>query len=214
MNRKPPVSPRHCAAFVLCAVLLAIAQPCLFAQGTTQATTVLRTGTGGGPLVTGTQTFFIPESITPQEIEIAVGFATDEVFIPQTFFDSLTLTIQDDLATLGAIFLTIDTTGTQWAPTPGGGVVIDPDSIIRQSIGFPVIAGDIPANQIAYALKLPIPPALTGRQLTLYLDLFDNGNSDPSLGWMSDVIVVPEPTTAALIALGGLLLFRRKSRNA
>jgi hypothetical protein len=212
MNRKLAVSFRHFAAFILCAAVLAIAPRCVLAQGSTQATTILRTGSGG-PLITGTQTFFLPESQVPQEIEIAVGFATDELPGSGTFFDSLTLTVQDDLAAFAAIFMTIDTTGTLWAPTPGG-VFIDPNSIVRQTILFPDITGAVPANRVAYMLKLPIPAVMTGRALTLYLDLFDNANSDASLGWMSDVVVVPEPTIAALLGLGAVLFFRRKSSKA
>lgn len=213
MKRNPVCSLRHCAAVVLCgAAVLASAPGDAAAQGTAEPQTILQTG-AGGPLITGTQSFFMPGAPAAQQIQIAIGFSTDESLVPETFFDSLTLTLQDDVTSLTAVFFTIDRSGSFWAPTTPGGIAIDPDSIGRDPIPFPDLAPDY-AFKVAYYLTLPIPAPMTGRQLTLYLDLFDNQNTAGSLGWMSQVTVVPEPSAMALIALGFALIARLRSKRA
>ncbi|HYG23694.1 MAG TPA: hypothetical protein VEH04_13000 [Verrucomicrobiae bacterium] len=214
MKCHPAISIGHCIAACL---LVAFFSPAFAwstaGQGTVQPISVLRTG-AGGPLVSGSQTFFVPQSAQAQQITIAVGFGTDEIVLPETIFDSLTLTIEDAAASLSALFLTMDITGTFWAP-PGSGLFIDADSIGRELIDFPEIPGGSPANRTAYSLTLPIPAEMTGHSLTLYLDLFDNGNGLPSLGWMSQVIAVPEPAAGMFVLLGALLLVaRNRSQKA
>jgi PEP-CTERM motif. len=190
---------------------LAGSPPSALAQGTFGPDIVVRTS-DGGPLISGMQSFFIPASETVQQIQIAIGFATDEVVSPETFFDSLTLTLQDDLANLTALYFTIDCTGTFWAPNTPGGLGIDPESIGRENIAFPDLEPNY-SSKVAYFLSLPVPASMTGRQLTLYLDLFNNGDNVGSLGWMSHVVVVPEPGTAALAALGLVLAARWRARR-
>ncbi|HEY9510904.1 MAG TPA: PEP-CTERM sorting domain-containing protein [Verrucomicrobiae bacterium] len=212
MKRNPVSSFRHCAAAILCGLgILAAGHKNAAAQGVIDPAAILQTGTGN-PLTTAVQSIFLPASTVPMQIQIAVGFSTDETFAPETFFDSVTLTLSDDLASLAAIFFTMDCSGAFWAPTPGGGIPVDANSIERTSIEFPDLT-PVHANQVAYYLTLPVPASLTGRQLNLYLDLFDNQNSAGSLAWMSQVTVVPEPATAALIALGMFCFaFRRNSK--
>lgn len=178
------------------------------AQGVVDPLVVLRTGTGG-PLITASQSFFVPASANPQTLQIAVGFSTDEIVAPDTFFDSVTLTLEDELASLAAIFFTIDISGTYWAPTPGG-VFIDPDAIVRSAIPFPTLT-PVHASQVAYSLTLPVPASMTGKQLNLFLDLFNNQDAAGSLAWMSPVTIVPEPASFAMALLGaGWLVWRRR----
>jgi len=212
MKRNQVNSLRHCAAVLLCGLIFLGAVRNAAAQSVIlDPIAVLQTG-NGETLHSAWQSVFIPESAFPQQIQIAVGFSTDETFAPETFFDSVTLTLQDELSSLAAIFFTMDCSGAFWAPLPDGGIPVDPNAIGRESIEFPDLS---PAyvHQVAYYLTLPIPASLTGRQLNLYLDLFDNQDTAGSLAWMSQVTVVPEPGAAALAALGtALFALRRKSK--
>jgi hypothetical protein len=212
MKRNQVNSLRHCAAILLCGLIFFGAHRNADAQGVIlDPVAVLQTG-NGETLHSALQTLFIPQSAFPQQIQIAVGFSTDEIFAPETFFDSVTLTLQDELSSLAAIFFTMDCSGVFWAPLPDGGIPVDANAIGRESIEFPDLSPAY-AHQVAYYLTLPIPASLTGRQLNLYLDLFDNQNATGSLAWMSQVTYVPEPGTAALVALGTVLFaLRRKSK--
>lgn len=144
--------------------------------------------------------------------QFAFGFSTDEEPAPGLFLDSFTLSLVEAQGTLGAIFNTTDRTGSFWAPPAPGTVFVSPDSILRQPIAFP----DLPANhthRFAYLVTAPIPAELVGKNLTFYADLFDNGNTAHSLGWVSGVTPIPEPSTWLLAMVGALLAFGLKWRT-
>ena len=183
----------------------------LFAQGVNEPAFVLRTA-GNGPLVSATQSVFVPGGITAPELLISIGFATAETWTPGSILDSVTLTLRDQLSLNTAIYTTIDGSGTLWAPTPGG-LAIDPDSIVRSSIPFPSLTPDLPFKW-AYLLRLPVPEEMLGRTLDLHLDLFDNQNGSHSLAWMSGVVVIPEPSGPVVLGCGvlALILFTRRHK--
>jgi hypothetical protein len=176
----------------------------LQAQGVNEPAFVLRTG-GNVPLVSATQSVFVPGNITAPELLISIGFATAESWTPGSFLDSVTLTLRDQVSLNTAIYATIDGGGTLWAPSSGG-LTIDPDSIIRSTIPFPSLTPELPFKW-AYVLRLPVPEQMLGRSLDLHLDLFDNQNGSQSLAWMSGVVVIPEPSGAVIFGCGVLALF-------
>lgn len=191
---------RHIIAFVMTLCCLGALTQTAHAQGSFEPAYVIRTGTAPGPLITVSQNVFLPASGLEQMLYLAFGFSTSEAIAPQTFLDSVTLTLKDETAGTAAIFATIDRTGTYWAPTPGG-LPVDPAAIIRHPISFPNLSPAY-ANQWAYLVGLPVPAAWSGKNLTLYLDLFDNQNDSGSLGWMSEGSLVPEPAAFSLLGVG------------
>jgi hypothetical protein len=176
-------------------------------QGLAQGLSVVRTGTGS-PLVTESQTIFVPASDNGAWIRLAVGFATDETVAPNTVFDSATLTLQYGSATPTAIIFTADCNGWFWSPS-GGTIAIAPNSIDRSSILFPDLTPTY-AQQTAWLLTVPVPFSMTGQTLNLHLDLFDNQNSFGSLAWMGPATVIPEPSIFALSAIVAAFVLRRR----
>jgi hypothetical protein len=156
-------------------------------------------------LVTATQSIFVPGNITVPELLISIGFATAETWAPGSILDSVSLTLRDSAMPNTAVFTTIDGGGVLWAPATPGGLAIDPDSIIRSTLPFPGLTPDLPFKW-AFLLRLPVPEAMRGRSLDLHLDLFDNQNGSHSLGWMSEVAVIPEPSGPLILGCGVLAL--------
>lgn len=189
---------------MLCGAILPSHVRPLLAQGLS----VVRTGTGGSPLATESQTIFVPFSDNGAWIRLALGFATDETVAPNTLFDSATLTLQYGSTAPTAIVFTADCNGWHWSPS-GGTVVIDPNEIDHSSILFPDLTPTY-AQQTAWLLTFPAPPSMTGQTLDLHLDLFDNQDSVGSLAWMAPATVIPEPSIFTLSVLGAAFAMRRK----
>ena len=145
-------------------------------------------------------------------VQFAFGFSTDEESVPGSFLDSFTLSLSEAEGSLSVIFNSSDRAGSIWAPTTPGTIFVSPDSIVRQPVTFPDLSPNH-AHQFAYVVTAPIPDELTGKNLNFYADLFDNGNTTHSLGWVSSVTLVPEPSSWRLAAVGLLFLFGFKWRT-
>lgn len=171
------------------------------AQGTL---TVLNTG-GGQPLVSEVRPLFVDAALLQPRLLFNFGFATDETFVPDTFLDSFTVTIQSSNQLFTAVYLTTDASGTILAPPTPGTLVIDPATITTSALAYPSLQ-PILANQLAFQVSAPIPAQFVGGQINVYFDLFDNLNANASQGWFSDlrVTAVPEPHAWMLLLLAGL----------
>lgn len=171
------------------------------AQGTL---TVLNTG-GGQPLVSEVRPLFVDAALLQPRLLFNFGFATDETFVPDTFLDSFTVTIQSSNQLFTAVYLTTDASGTILAPPTPGTLVIDPATITTSALAYPSLQ-PILANQLAFQISAPIPAQFVGGQINVYFDLFDNLNANASQGWFSDlrVTAVPEPHAWMLLLLAGL----------
>jgi hypothetical protein len=145
-------------------------------------------------------------------VQFAFGFSTDEEPAPGLFFDSFTLSLFEAEGSLGVIFNTSDRAGSVWVPATPGTIFVSPDSMVRQPITFPDLSPNH-AHQFAYVVTAPIPDELMGKDLNFYADLFDNGSTTHSLGWVSSVTLVPEPSPWLLAAVGLLFLFGFKWRT-
>jgi hypothetical protein len=174
----------------------------LFGQGSIDPL-VLRTG-WGIPLTTEWQPLGLAPQMEGSQVQFHFGFSTDESFSPGQFFDSFTITLQDEATLSSVVYLTADAGGVTCAPFTPGGITLLPASIARTSISFPVLQ-PVLAYQNAYGVTAPVPSQFAGHPVTLYFDLFDNLDSTQSLGWFSDVSMVPEPGAGVLLAVGGLL---------
>lgn len=150
----------------------------------------------------------------PGGLSFAFGFTTAEQAGPGGFLDSFTISVADvNQPGVVSYFVVIDAQGAVVAPVTPGTVFVDPTSVSLTPIAFPA---SLPAfaRSWAYRASLVMPAELADKQVNVFLDLFDNGDALPSLGWASDVVVIPEPSVA-LIGLVGLLVWvwRGKTRR-
>lgn len=167
--------------------------------------TVFRTGTNES-LVTLSLPFGAPPTNSPSFLRFDFGFATDEPDVPDTFFDSFSVTLQPSDQSGTALLLTADRTGVQWAPPNPGGLWIDPTDVERASSSFPNLNPAL-ALKFAYSISFALPPMLTGGPLYLFFDLFDNLNAAASMAYVQSVRIESSVPSAlklvSALAIGG-----------
>lgn len=147
--------------------------------------TVLRTGSGQ-PLLTHSLDLLLPGIEREPTLLFEFGFATDEINLPEAFFDSFSVTLQPTDAAKTALLLTMDTTGLVRAPYNPGGLVLTETAIDLQSVGFPDLSPTL-ALQAAFTVSFNLPGDLAGEAATVYFDLFDNQNPLASLAYVRNV---------------------------
>ena len=173
----------------------------ILAQGSLVA---LRTGVGL-PLQTESRSLALTGVEVEPVLQFSFGFATEEKFIPDTVFDSFTVTLQSSTSSLTAVCLAADIGGLLLAPPTPGGLTLDPATLRAQAIVYPSLQPVLPVRS-AFQVSLPVPVSLRGGPVNIFFDLFDNLDSAASQGWFSDIVVlqVPEPRTWGLMFLSGL----------
>ena len=129
------------------------------------------------------------------------GFSTDEIVRAGEIADSFTISLVDDQGGLALVLVTADAGGVVWAPETPGTTPVARDSIVAAAIEYPSLT-PVLANPLAYAIEVALTDEVLDRPLTLYFDLFSNDNDIASQAWFSEVTVVPEPATVALLAVG------------
>jgi hypothetical protein len=147
-----------------------------------------------------------------QFLEFQFGFSTDEEIVPATFLDSVTFTLEGVASGNFAAFVTVDRSGSYWAPAITGGLTLDPTSIERQAISFPDEVTPSHAHEFAYFVRAQIPTELRGESLQFHMDLFSNDNGVQSLAWVGPAVVVPEPSSALILLIGAIFYFGFKWR--
>lgn len=167
--------------------------------------TVLITG-GGQPIATVERDFEISPLVVDPLVTFRFGFATDEVFEPGELFDSFSVLLRNPTSGAIGFLLTADASGIIWAPAMEGGFQLDPTSIIRRPATFASVQPAL-ANQLAYEVSFALPEAFAGERLNVVFDLFDNQNSTRSLGYFSDLTVIPEPSLGAILIGGAAITF-------
>jgi hypothetical protein len=190
-------------------IAAAIALPSvLVARG---ETIILHAGGGSTPI---TDTRLLDAVNGPTAwVEFDFGFATAEEAPGQTFFDSVTVTLQGSAPSATATIVTLDRTGALFAPFTPGGITLEPASITWREISFPDEFNPEFSFRRAYAVTAPIPQELLGQPITFIMDLFDNQNGVASVAYATGPTVVPEPTALLLAFVGTLFVFGLKWRN-
>lgn len=181
------------------------------AQGVMGDPFVLRAD-GSQALHTETRSVLMPAASDETFLAFHFGFETDEVFGPGTIFDSFSIGIENEAGDRFATLLTADASGVVYAPATPGGVSIPGGAITASLIPVPPLNQNLTQRYAAYVQAF-LPQDFAGQEATLYFDLFDNQNGTASLGWFTDLTVVPEPTTTLLLGLGALLLLGLRKRN-
>ena len=193
------------------AILLLIVVSTLFtrAQGTLNFVT-LQTG-GDVPLVSNQEVLSYDGS-AGSILTFDFGFFSNEQPSPGAFLDSFTITLQDSSSST-AVLGTIDASGVLWAPPTLGGIPLSDSDLIR-SLVSPPDGAPVSGRGIGYAISLILPANLSGPNLTLYFDLFDNQDSNQSLGWYTapQITAVPEPEFSILFTSALLGWFIRRKR--
>lgn len=170
--------------------------------------------TGGGQPLVSQQEVLDTTGIPAPELEFDFGFLTDEIPSPGNFLDSFTVSIGDDAGDV-ATLLTIDASGVTWAPVSPGGVPVEDSQIIRSAI-TPPSQDPVNGRGTAYSVTVPVPQQLSGTNVTVFLDLFDNQDDVMSAGWSANLRMTntPEPQLAALVAVGvAMFAIARKARR-
>jgi hypothetical protein len=123
------------------------------------------------------------------------GFATEEEPVPQTFVDSFSVTLQALGAGGGtALLLTADVFGPAWAPSNPGGLLVEATSLSYTNVPFAAVTPSLPLRS-AYSVSYLLPPELSGRSVSLFMDFFDNGSALRSLAYVTNVRVESAPDT-------------------
>jgi len=166
--------------------------------------TVFRTGTNE-TLLTLSLPFSAPPTNSPSLLRFEIGFATAEPDVPDTFFDSFSVSLQNADLSATALLLTADRTGVQWAPANPGGLTLDPANVEYADASFADLNPAL-ALKFAYSVTFALPALLTGSPLTLLFDLFDNLNTAASLAYVQGVRIesaVPVAKLHSATLVGG-----------
>ena len=174
----------------------------LSAQGTVESPIVLRIE-GQDPLYSRSLPVRFPATPGGNELEFKFGFETDEIFAAGKIFDSFTLTLQNGNGSITVVLLTADASGLSVAPATPGTALLPADSLAVVPIASPLLNPNL-SHQSAFNVHALLPDQWLGQDAILFLDLFSNNDGVNSQGWLSGVVLVPEPSGVALLCLMGL----------
>jgi hypothetical protein len=163
------------------------------------AATLLETG-GGSELITVEQQVLLPLAERPF-LYFDFGFATEEQPQAQEFSDAFSISLRSEDGGAYTFLLTADVSGVGWAPEMAGGFQLEQNGIAREPIDFPMSGNNLP-SQFAYRVSFAVPDPFVGERLDVIFDLFDNQNSLRSIGYVSDLTIVPEPRSWLIFVFG------------
>lgn len=167
----------------------------------------LQTG-NGSPLQTLGAPLIVPAG--NPILQCHFGFSTSETNLAGGFLDSFSFTLQSNDGLATALLLTADAHGVSWSPPNPGGVILNPNDLLRTPVSIPGFAQGY-HTLLAYEVSFLVPSEFSGKPATLYLDLFDNLELPNSLGWADNIAIVPEPSVIVL-GLFGLAIIAGRTR--
>jgi len=172
--------------FGLCASI------CLPGYGLAQGGLVALNTGGGQLLVTESRSLSVDSSLVLPALEFEFGFATDESLQAGIFFDSFTVTLQDQSGSPTAVYWTIDVSGLVTAPPTTGAMDLDASGVRTYARAYPNLTPVLNQRQ-GFQARALIPPAFAGRPVTVFFDLFDNQDDQRSQAWFTEPRIVAAP---------------------
>ena len=160
--------------------------------------TSLQTG-GTEPLVSATGLLHeaLPEGLF---LRFRFSYGTDELPTAGEFKDAFSISLFGDNEELNALLLTADVFGLHLTPENPGGIEIPAGSLQLTTAEIPAATAAF-GSSLSFNVQAELPTQFIQGSLNLRVDLFDNGNSVQSLGYIDQIAVVPEPGVYSLAAL-------------
>ena len=162
-----------------------------------QGAVLLQTGSGS-TLTRSNLSWSASTNLSHPALVFAFGFASDETFAPAEFLDSFSVTLRDEARSFVAPVLTADVWGSTVAPANPDGAQFDERDLQLELLPLPPLFAAFRSQQ-AFLVLVVLPPTLIGQRGTLGLSLFDNLNTNRSLGFISHISVVPGPGTFMVV---------------
>jgi len=190
--------------FALCATI------CLPHYALAQ-TGIVSLNTGGGQLlVSESRGLSVDSNQVLPALEFEFGFATDESFQAGSFFDSFTVTLQDQSGSPTAVYWTIDASGLVAAPPTAGALNLNVSGVRTYTRAYPNLSPALSQRQ-AFQARALIPPEFAGRPVTIFFDLFDNQDDQKSQAWFTEPRIVGAPLLSLSTLTGDQLAISRLS---
>ena len=194
------------------AAVLLLGAANVWGQSALQGTTL----TTGGGFSLHSVTVDVPgrPSVLTNMLQMIVGLSTDERRQPQVIPDAVTVNVVDLTGQKIAVVVTADITGFVWRPETPWAIPLSASSVSASLVAFPSL-DPVRETANAYMVLFQLPATFYGEEIKIVMDLFDNQNALGSTAFLGNVALVPEPSAALLLGLGGLAglipLFRRRS---
>jgi hypothetical protein len=166
------------------------------------------------PDVLQSQTLQAPPELTASgKLQYEIGFSTRERVDLGFLFDSLTVAVASADGSGAVNLFTADVFGLSlmpFSPTGllGNGAITARPTSLRTSLL------DNPTVSFAYAVEVTLPPALAGTELRTTFNFFNNGDDVPTQSYAT---LIPEPSTLALLSVGGAfcwwVIYQKRTRK-
>jgi hypothetical protein len=162
------------------------------------------------PDVLQSQTLQAPPELTASgKLQYEIGFSTREQVDLGFLFDSLTIALANADGSSAVNLFTADVFGLTIVPFSStglmgnGGVAGQPTSLRTSLL-------DNPTMSFAYAIEVTLPPSLAGTELRTTFSFFNNGDDVPTRSYAT---LIPEPSTLALVGVGGAFALAAVNRK-
>lgn len=163
--------------------------------------------TGSPDLITRILTF--PRDGRTSRLDFEIGFSTLEPASEGQFSDSFTLSVSGGQSPAYSVLFTFDAFGVARLPNFPGAFTLPADSLQLLAIDprIPTLPGAI--SSYSFLAKLDLPLEFTAEELTVTLDLVDNGNTRMSRGYTLLQSQVPEPSVVGLLVIPLVWMLRQ-----
>lgn len=168
--------------------------------------------TGSPDLITRILTF--PRDGRTSRLDFEIGFSTMEPTSEGQFADSFTLSVSGGQSPPYSVLLTFDAFGVARLPNSPGAFTLPAESLQLTATDsrVPVLPGAI--SSYSFLGKLDLPLEFTAEELTVTLDLVDNGNTRMSRGYTIIQSQIPEPSVVGLLVMPVVWMLRRARKPA
>lgn len=145
-------------------------------------------------------------------VEFDCGVASEGRPASDGVGDSLTGWLSDAAGRQAAVLFQVDALEFVLAPRSAGFLAMDASRfVVGAASESPPTLGFTPLAAQSRHVSFQLPDAFEAQGATFHLSLLEDMDDDPSVGWVSNLRVVPEPQ--GLIALGAILMMLSQRRR-